>query len=114
MRRIVIGVAVVLTTAGLANAETERDRVMTKIADVIAIQQVCTKLKPNMSIVGIGVAAFKINMDEGSADFLWLQKEARDKIAMLRQKGGEDLACLTGRTLYGPNGLNGPNLMQEK
>ena len=94
-----------------AKADETRERVMGKIADVIAIQQLCPELKPNFSIVQVGILAFKIDMAEGTPDYLWLQRKTREQINALRAHGGHDMACLTGNTLYGPGGLNGPNMM---
>lgn len=105
-------IGAVILFAGAAHADDHRDRVMVKMADVIAIQKLCPTLRPVTKVMMVAIAAFNIDLAEGTADNRKLMDLTSEKILLLNANGGRDMACATGIALYGPQGLNGANMME--
>ncbi|MFK0330676.1 hypothetical protein ACIQUB_06085 [Rhizobium sp. NPDC090275] len=105
-------IGAVILCADTASADEAWDRVMVKMADVIAIQKLCPTLRPVTKVMMVAIAAFDIDLAEGTADNRKLMDLTRYKISLLNANGGRDMACATGIALYGPQGLNGANMME--
>ena len=116
MKRMLVGALALIVVAGQA-AASDRDRVMEKLADMIAINALCPKWVADEKLLTLAITVFSIDLDDGSSDAEALMRMSREKVALMKgQSSGkeEEVACLAAQMLYGPNGTNGAGMMRKQ
>lgn len=109
MKRIFAGAMALTMSLGPAHAG-ERENALRHIAQAIAVEKMCTKLATNSGLLILMAVRFGIDFERDQAELLKVAAEAMEPY---RDKA-EDVACIAGALLYGPNGQNVPDLVKWK
>lgn len=105
-----IGAASIGLFASTALSYTEeQENVLQHAAEAIAASQRCDNLEPNYDIISLGMLTYGIPAtDERHIDAL--RSRTAEAIEEFRRHDDE-VICTTGEMLFGPQGINVPNIL---
>lgn len=109
MRKVLLAALGAICVAGAAHAG-ERENAMRHIAQVTAVQKLCSKVAVNSGLVLMVAMRFGIDFERDQAEMMALV----DEQTAPWDGQGEDAACTAGILLYGPEGSSVPNLLKWK
>lgn len=110
---LICAVALGSITAGAAMAATaeQKRNAIHHIAQVIAAQRLCDRVEANTTMLGLISTSAGIDID--GADRELLVADTRAQIRSM-QDMGQDGVCASALLLYGPSGMNVPDLLKSK
>jgi hypothetical protein len=111
MRRFVLAAALVAAFAGGSLASDARDTVARKYGEAMAIAELCPTLAFNNGRATVYLAAANIAFDDTFKSVATVSHNRT--LTDLYGKSADDV-CLVGEALYGPEGTNGPRLLERK
>jgi len=111
MKKIVLAAA--LVAAGTVNglAANARDVIARKYGEAMALAELCTDLRFNSGRATVYLAAAHIEFDDTFKAAATVSHN-RTLTDLSGEDGGD--ICRVGIALYGPDGTNGPGLLERK
>ncbi|AID18386.1 hypothetical protein PPF1_73 [Rhizobium phage vB_RleM_PPF1] len=114
MRKVLVwAAALMLAGAGVAMAASaaQKRNAMHHIAQAIAAQNLCDRVEANTTMLGL--VSTTMGIDINGADRELLMADTKAQIQSMKDLD-KDSVCGSALLLYGPNGMNVPDLLRSK
>lgn len=112
MKRLVFAMLAIAITAGIAQATArEKRNAMHHVATAMAIEKLCPTLKSDSTHAAMIMVLYGIDLR--GPDGALVKADAEQQIADMKGTPTADV-CASGYLLYGPGGMNVPDLVQKR
>ena len=110
--RLQLVMTALLGLASSAAAQTQEQRnVMNHVAQVLVVSNGCPSLKPRMLLMSMLLNQSGIDLDR--SPYREFVKERGEHYTRAMSRHRPEVICSTGRLLYGRNGQNVANLLED-
>lgn len=116
MRRVLIAIAANGVFLIPASSQSAQDNVIEHIAEVMAVESLCSELQRNSMLIAVAAQFHGIDASDIAAGGRYHNK----LVSLIRKKTAsmsdmdEEIICLSGRFLYGEKGVNVKGLLIER